>query len=60
MFRQYIQTGIADVQRRIVKAGYYKGSTAEGFAKESGIVIGDINHVHPFREGNGRTQLQYL
>jgi cell filamentation protein len=21
---------------------------------------GDINFVHPFREGNGRTQLQYL
>ena len=22
--------------------------------------MGDVNHVHPFREGNGRTQLQYL
>ncbi len=23
-------------------------------------MLGDVNHVHPFREGNGRTQLQYL
>jgi cell filamentation protein len=22
--------------------------------------MGDVNYVHPFREGNGRTQLQYL
>ena len=21
---------------------------------------GDVNHVHPFRESNGRTQFQYL
>ena len=26
----------------------------------AGPVLGDVNHVHPFREGNGRTQLQYL
>jgi cell filamentation protein len=22
--------------------------------------LGDVNHVHPFREGNGRTQMIYL
>ena len=22
--------------------------------------MGDLNYIHPFREGNGRTQLQYL
>ncbi len=24
------------------------------------MFTGDINYVHPLREGNGRTQLQYL
>ena len=24
------------------------------------MILGDINYIHPFREGNGRTQLQYL
>jgi fido (protein-threonine AMPylation protein) len=24
------------------------------------VIVGDINYIHPFREGNGRTQLQYL
>ena len=23
-------------------------------------MLGDVDHVHPFRDGNGRTQLQYL
>ena len=32
----------------------------DGFAEGAGPVLGDVNHVHPFREGDGRTQLQYL
>ncbi len=23
-------------------------------------MLGDVNHIHPFREGNGRTQFEYL
>jgi cell filamentation protein len=60
MFRQYIQNGMADVHRRIVAGNFFKGSTREAFAEEAGRVIGDVNYVHPFREGNGRTQLIYL
>lgn len=60
MFRQYIVTGMEDVHRRILAQGYLKGMTPNQFAGSAGQIIGDINHVHPFREGNGRTQLQYL
>lgn len=34
--------------------------TAWVFANEAGHILGDVNYVHPFREGNGRTQLVYL
>jgi len=51
---------LADIHRRIGKAGYLRGSSPAEFAMEAGVIIGDVNHVHPFREGNGRTQLQYL
>jgi cell filamentation protein len=34
-------------------------STSE-FARQAAVIIGDVNYIHPFREGNGRTQLQYL
>ena len=30
------------------------------FAREAAVIISDVNYIHPFREGNGRTQLQYL
>lgn len=59
-FRQYIETGMADVHRRIVGAGYFKGTSPQAFAAEAGKIMGDVNYVHPFRDGNGRTQLLYL
>ena len=59
-FRQYIPTGMADVHRRLTRAGFLKRLPAGEFAREAGVIIGDINFIHPFREGNGRTQAQYL
>lgn len=55
-----IETGMADVHRRIVAQGFFKGRTADQFAASAAKIISDINHCHPFREGNGRTQLIYL
>ena len=51
---------MADVHRRIVAAGYFRDSAPDGFADGAGPVLGDVNQFHPFREGNGRAQLQYL
>lgn len=59
-FRQYIETGMTDVHGRLVKAGFLRGMERPAFAAEAARIIGDVNYVHPFREGNGRTQLQYL
>ena len=57
---RFITTGIADVHGRIVDHKYLKGLTPSEFASLAGELIGDINHAHPFREGNGRTQIIYL
>lgn len=59
-FRHYITTGMADVHRRVVAANYLKALSPRAFADKAGEIIGDINYVHPFREGNGRTQALYL
>jgi cell filamentation protein len=37
-----------------------KTATRPEFAGWAGVIMGDITHVHPFREGNGRTQLQFF
>jgi cell filamentation protein len=59
-FRQFIQTGMADVHRRLVQSRFLRGLSPEDFAAQAAVITGDINYIHPFREGNGRTQLQYL
>lgn len=55
-----IGMAMQDVHKRLVKQNYLHGLDRTAFAKEAGTIIGDINLVHPFREGNGRTQLQCL
>lgn len=59
-FRQYITTGMADVHRRLTRSAFLRALSSAEFAQQSGTIMGDLNYVHPFREGNGRAQLQYL
>ena len=59
-FRRFIQTGMADVHGRLVRSAFLAGLSAVEFASQAAVIIGDVNYVHPFREGNGRTQLQYF
>jgi cell filamentation protein len=59
-FRRFIETGMADVHRRLVLADFLVRLDLTQFSLAAGAIVGDINYVHPFREGNGRTQVQYL
>ncbi len=36
------------------------GLPVDEFAKAAGYFLGEVNAIHPFREGNGRTQLAFL
>ena len=53
-------TGMGDVHRRLLRARFLTGLSKREFAQQASVIMGDVNFVHPFREGNGRTQLQYL
>lgn len=59
-FRRFLETGMADVARRLEKSRFLTGLSKPDFAAQAGKIMGDVNYVHPFREGNGRTQLFYL
>lgn len=52
--------GMNDIHARLKKQNYLKNLSHDQFADHAGLIIGDINLVHPFREGNGRTQMYYL
>ena len=39
---------------------FLKGLSAEAFAEKSAHFLSDLNAIHAFREGNGRTQLSFF
>lgn len=50
---------MSDVHRRIRNRKYFRGLLADEFSVHAAEIIGDLNYVHPFSDGNGRTQLHY-
>lgn len=59
-FRRFIEAGMADIHQRLVQGQFLRELDSATFALEAANIIGDINYVHPFRDGNGRSQLAYL
>lgn len=55
-----IEMGVNDVHKRLSKQNFLRGLKRDEFSAQAGHILGDINYAHPFREGNGRTQTQYL
>ncbi|QCG94039.1 hypothetical protein E6C67_08825 [Azospirillum sp. TSA2s] len=39
---------------------FLRALPAADFVREAAHVLAELNAIHPFREGNGRTQLSYL
>ena len=39
---------------------HFRGMDANGFAERAAHFLAELNAIHPFREGNGRTQLSFL
>ncbi len=56
----FILNGLADVHKQVKGADYFRARSPKSFAIGAAQVIGDLNYVHPFRDGNGRMQCQFL
>ena len=59
---QEIEPAFHDMWLRLKQSDFLSDLNGDlnGFAAEAGVALGRINHIHPFREGNGRTQREYL
>ncbi len=44
----------------LASAPFLPGATATDFITAAAGFLADLNAIHPFREGNGRTQLTFL
>ena len=56
----FIESSLNDIFCNLVKEKFLKGLNRNDFAKRAAYYMGEINAVHPFREGNGRTQREFI
>ncbi|MDR3448515.1 MAG: Fic family protein [Alphaproteobacteria bacterium] len=55
-----IQPRLDDVASKLAEADYLRGLERADFAHQAADVFSEINGIHAFREGNGRTQRAFI
>ena len=56
----YIENMAADIHNKLVADNFLRGLEKNDFISKLAYYMGEINALHPFREGNGRTQRLYF
>ncbi|WP_208441706.1 BID domain-containing T4SS effector [Bartonella raoultii] len=51
-----VQEGLYQLDKRLAEKDNLRGLTREDFNTEAISLFNNLNQIHPFREGNGRTQ----
>jgi len=59
-YPEYIDREMARIFSELAELGYLRGYPPVAFSTAAAHLLAEINAVHPFREGNGRTQLAFL
>ncbi|OLP57674.1 adenosine monophosphate-protein transferase [Rhizobium rhizosphaerae] len=59
-YPEYIDRQMDLVFAKLERNGFLTGLSPEEFARQATDFLADLNAIHPFREGNGRTQLTFL
>ncbi|MCL2006943.1 MAG: Fic family protein [Treponema sp.] len=57
---QYITTSARKIFADLFQENYLNGLKKQKFIERMAYYIGEINALHPFREGNGRTLREYF
>jgi cell filamentation protein len=57
---QHIESYAAETFRALHGENLLRGLPRDGFVERLTYFFGEINAIHPFREGNGRTQRAFL
>lgn len=59
-FHEYIVPTLNKTFEDLRNERHLGGSDPETFARRAAWYLGEINAIHPFREGNGRTQREFI
>ncbi len=57
---KFIEMALAGILEKLPRENFIQHLNRESFATRCGWYFGEINAIHPFREGNGRTQREFL
>jgi cell filamentation protein len=56
----HIVSAAQPIFQKLAEEGYLKGLDAAAFSERAAHYLGEINALHPFREGNGRAQREFI
>lgn len=56
----FIESYAKDTFSKLAEKNFLQHLTREEFAAEAAELLGHLNAIHPFREGNGRTQREFI
>ncbi|MBY5870200.1 Fic/DOC family protein [Rhizobium leguminosarum] len=59
-YPEFVANELNRIFQGLARADYFEGLTPADFAAQAAHLLAEINAIHPFREGNGRTQLTFL
>lgn len=59
-FPEHIETQMDSLFAQLKADNCLMGLEAEAFVKKAAKLLSDLNAIHAFRDGNGRTQLSFL
>jgi cell filamentation protein len=57
---QYIESAAADTFRALLEENFLCGLARDAFIRRLAYHLGEVNAIHPFREGNGRAQRAFF
>ncbi len=59
-YPEYISAQMRDLFHSLRAEGYLRSRSAAEFAQDAAGFLNKLNAIHPFRDGNGRTQLSFM
>lgn len=59
-YPESIDREMSGLFRALAVERHFRGTTTQRFASKAAHFLAELNAIHPFREGNGRTQLIFL
>lgn len=56
----FIETAAEHISRQLRTEGHLAGLGADAFCSRTAFYLGELNALHPFRDGNGRAQREFF